>query len=106
MLQKTKKRSMQNEENRGLLVGNMAEGIEDGIAKKLEVKMEDHKSLLQKTMAGNMVEEMNVDLVENNSLVVEKNLRWLEFREVIAEVRHEIRGAIFLSSCLLHKSPP
>ena len=37
---------MQNEENRGLLVGNMAEGIEDGIAKKLEVKMEDHKSLL------------------------------------------------------------
>ena len=43
---KPKKRSMQNEENRGLLVGNMAEGIEDGIAKKLEVKMEDHKSLL------------------------------------------------------------
>ena len=44
-----------------------------------------------------MVEEMDVDLVENNSLVVEnnslvveKNLRWLEFREVIAEVRHEI----------------
>ena len=37
-----------------------------------------------------MVEEMDVDLVENNSLVAEKNLRWLEFREVIAEVRHEI----------------
>ena len=45
-------------------------------------------------MAENMVEEMDVDLVENNSLVVEKNLRWLEFREVIAEVRHEIWGAI------------
>ena len=37
-----------------------------------------------------MVEEMDVDLVENNSLVVEKNFRWLEFREVIVEVRHEI----------------
>ena len=37
-----------------------------------------------------MVEEMDVDLVENNSLVVEKNLRWLEFREVIAEVGHEL----------------
>ena len=37
-----------------------------------------------------MVEEMDVDLVENNSLVVEKNFRWIEFREVIAEVRHEI----------------
>ena len=37
-----------------------------------------------------MMEEMDVDLVENNSLVVEKNLRWLEFREVIAEVRHKI----------------
>ena len=79
---------MQNEENRSLVVENMAEGIEGGIA--VEVKMEDYKSLLQKTMAKNMVEEMAVDLVENNSLVVEKNLRWLEFREVIAEVGHEI----------------
>ena len=40
------KRSMQNEENRSLVVENMAEGIEDGIAVKLEVKMEDYKSLL------------------------------------------------------------
>ena len=44
--QKTKKRSIHNEENRSLVVENMTEGMEDGIAVKLEVRMEDQKSLL------------------------------------------------------------
>ena len=42
--EENQKRSMLNEENRSLVVENMAEGIEDGIA--VEVKMEDYKSIL------------------------------------------------------------